>query len=234
MLANLSPQKIGPLDCLVLPGQPQGKTAVIFHGYGANYGDLVGLANELGFPKGTRFIFPNGLLSIPYSAAYEGRAWFHIDWEMLERNVAGLAPDYEERRPAGLDESVLAVQSMLAELNCPLDQLVLGGFSQGAMLSLEVALSLPQQLAGVLLFSVGLIDRSTWACKMARLGGTRFFQSHGTHDPILPFDQAKTVYSLLVDAGWQGPFCSFSGGHEIPGRCLAEARQTIHAWSHEP
>ena len=41
-------------------------------------------------------------------------------------------------------------------------------------------------------------------------------QSHGTTEPILPFQAAEWLRDLLTEAGAQVEFIPFRGGHAIP------------------
>ena len=50
---------------------------------------------------------------------------------------------------------------------------------------------------------------------MTRLAQTRVFQSHGTYDPILPFDSATTLRDLLASRQVKVTFHSFAGPHTI-------------------
>lgn len=226
---HLSRQKLGLLEVLSnqLEGPPS-TVLVLLHGYGANMRDLAPLGQELKLPPRTLTLFPNGIFDLPFAGPHEGRAWFPIDWEAMER--ARLDGSYSAMRPAGLDESQSAILSLLKKLGMPLNRLLLGGFSQGAMLALDVCLALPQPPLGLLLFSTTLLDRLRWQ-EAARLKpGWRFFQSHGQQDPMLPAAEAKKLNQLLLDAGWLGTFHSFQGGHEIPHSALRAANQSLSGW----
>ena len=51
--------------------------------------------------------------------------------------------------------------------------------------------------------------------KMTALRGKPIFQSHGTHDPILPYVLAERLKTELVAAGADVTFVPFRGAHEI-------------------
>jgi phospholipase/carboxylesterase len=46
-------------------------------------------------------------------------------------------------------------------------------------------------------------------------------QSHGRHDPLLPFSIAQALRDDLTAAGAQVDWIEFAGGHEIPPPVLA-------------
>ena len=54
------------------------------------------------------------------------------------------------------------------------------------------------------------------------LRGKPIFQSHGTHDPILPYALAERLKTELVSAGADVTFVPFRGAHEIPPPVLEE------------
>lgn len=93
---------------------------------------------------------------------------------------------------------------------------VLGGFSQGAMLSCDALLHSTQPYAGLVQLSSTLVARQEWAPLLTKRKGLPLFQSHGTHDPILPFSMAERLRDECVQAGVMVEWQPFRGGHEIP------------------
>ncbi|MEO8877496.1 MAG: hypothetical protein ABI461_18015, partial [Polyangiaceae bacterium] len=125
-------------------GGGDGPVVVLMHGFGAPGGDLVSLHRVIDAPPGTRFIFPEAPIALggPFG---EGRAWWRID--MVELQKAAMTGDFEamvNRRTDGLAESRALVDALLddieKDLGAPSSKIVLGGFSQGSMLALDVAL----------------------------------------------------------------------------------------------
>lgn len=222
-------RQMGDLDVLYLAGENTGPHAIVLHGYGANQYDLLGLATELKWPVGTNLYFPNGPLSIPIMPGYEGRAWFPIDWDAVER-APNKGSFYASIRPPGLDESRDKLLRLIAETKAPLDKILLVGFSQGAMLALDVALSLSQNVGGLILFSAALLDEPHWREKSGNKKDQRFFQSHGQQDDLLSFQYAEKLYGILHQSGWEGPFAPFRGGHEIPRTILGQANTCLQTW----
>mmetsp|Transcript_2548 Transcript_2548/g.2877 ORF Transcript_2548/g.2877 Transcript_2548/m.2877 type:complete len:164 (-) Transcript_2548:3097-3588(-) len=102
--------------------------------------------------------------------------------------------------------------------------LILGGFSQGAMTSMDLALSLPKEIVPnlrcVLVLSGAPIVVEEWASKL-REQKLRVFISHGTSDPVLPFMASSWLHELLKTNGAEVKYESHSGGHELgPQRIL--------------
>lgn len=215
----------GELNCVqVDAGGPINTLVVALHGYGAPGDDLVAFAeywiNQLGEAgKAVRYVFPEAPISLTEMGIPGGRAWWPLNMDRLMQAVQ--ARDFEELRahePPGIDTArkavVSLIQAQLEELQLPTDRLVLGGFSQGAMLSTDITMrGLSQPPGGLFLFSGTLVCEPFWREHATRVAGLPIVQSHGTADPILPFDIAEALRDLLVEAGAKLQFHSFPGGH---------------------
>jgi phospholipase/carboxylesterase len=105
------------------------------------------------------------------------------------------------------------VESMLGH---PRGKLVLGGFSQGAMLSLDIALRSSRALAGVVLLSGTHIASEEWAGRLESRRGLPVFMSHGQADALLPFSISERLRDALAAHGMEVEWMPFRGGHEIP------------------
>lgn len=206
-------------------GGGEGPVVVLLHGFGAPGEDLVSLHRVLSVPPGTRMLFPEAPLSLASMGYGEGRAWWMIDVERLMAIQTGKRGDAEKMRaevPAGLAGARQSVLEMLGEVRASMkpSRLVLGGFSQGAMLSCDVALRSDLRLDGVVLMSGTLIAETEWAPLYAKRAGLQAFQSHGQNDTLLPFSNAERLRDRMTEAGWNVSWVSFRGGHEIPGAVI--------------
>ncbi len=211
-------------------GGGNGPLVVLLHGFGAPGNDLVQLGQYIAAPPGTRFAFPAAPLSLSdFGGAadfgfLDSRAWWMIDMELLQRRLIGAKRgDYSALTndvPAGLAEArqqlLEALAEMLRELAVPPGQLVLGGFSQGAMLSLDVTFRSALPLAGLLLMSGTLICAPEWLPLMPARRGLPVLQTHGRQDLLLPYSVAEELRDHLKTAKLAVEFLPFSGGHEIP------------------
>lgn len=105
----------------------------------------------------------------------------------------------------------------------PTDLTVLGGFSQGCLMSLDVAARYPHKLAGV----VGI---SGYVCEPERLvrelspvaKEQKFLVTHGTYDPLLPLEQTRAQIQLLQRAGLNIRWEEFRKEHTIAGQIEIE------------
>lgn len=209
-------------------------TVVLMHGYGAPGDDLVSLAGAVDAPNGTTFIFPEAplVLSDPLMGG-DARAWWPIDVGRYERAIRqGTIEQLIKDEPEGMSASSDAVGAMLdaldQETTSSSRRIVLGGFSQGAMLATDVALRTKRPLAGLAILSGTLLAASTWAVCLPDRKGLHVFQSHGTEDPLLPFAVAERLRHLLDDAGLEVSFTQFEGGHGIPPSVMRDLGQFLH------
>ena len=218
--------RLANLD-VVLGGGPDrdgggdGPMLVLLHGYGAPGDDLVPLARQLAVDPSVRFAFPAAPHVLEMGLGGSGRAWWHID--MLELQRAVMNNDFEtlkRRVPEGLAEARAAVNGLLDALEqehaASRDKLVLGGFSQGAMLSTDVALRAERPPAALAILSGSLIAKDEWLPLMKSRASMPVLQSHGRADPVLAFAIADTLRQELTTAGVAVEFIAFNGGHGIP------------------
>jgi phospholipase/carboxylesterase len=155
-----------------------------------------------------------------------------IDLARFEEELRTGAPrDHRAEVPDGLAAARSRALQLLDELTARFgvtdESLVLGGFSQGAMLSLDVALHRPAPPAGLVLMSGTLIAEPVWQPRLAQLRGVPVVMSHGTADAILPYSVAEVLRDRLGEAGAVVDWHSFHGGHEIPMAVLDAAGEMM-------
>ena len=185
-------------------------SAVIFlHGYGANGADLLGLADPLAehLPD-TLFLSPDApeeCAGVPF-----GRQWFPIPW------IDGSS---EEESRSGLmraaDDLMAFVDGVMVDEDLLPEQVMLLGFSQGAMMALHVAPRRDEPVAGVVAISgrlmepEALIDEAL--CKPPVL------LIHGDQDDVVPVQSLPLAAQALQDAGWTEVYAHImkGSGHGI-------------------
>lgn len=220
--------KLGSLDALVVDGTHGGPCVILCHGFGANAFDLLPLASNVKARPGTTWIFPQASLSFTIGPGMQGRAWFPLVAEELARLVAaGKNVTFADVVPPGLAPARGQLEELIRSLDRSADLITVGGFSQGSMVATDVFLSAPNAFAGLVILSGTLIAREEWARKAPARRGSQFLQSHGTMDPVLPFDNARRLETLLRESGMSGEFISFAGGHEIPQGVLKKLGQYL-------
>ena len=208
------------------PEERGGQLVVLLHGWGARGDDLVPLARALARP-GARFLMP----AAPLPESGGGRAWWHLDPQT--RPAHALSDELPEghRPSAPLAASREAVQALLrdAKERYAPDSIAVGGFSQGAMLSLDVALAADPAVDRVAVLSGVLLADSLPALRAQPPGAARpaVLVTHGSSDPILPFRSAERIASVLEPRGYRVTWLPFEGGHEIPPLVVTRLREFL-------
>lgn len=214
-----------------ITSDPKRETILLLHGFGANASDLLSLNEVL---RGPNWIFPEGTLEVPLAPDFTGKAWFPLNMEKLSSAIQ--THSFEEvvqAFPPNLREAKEGLLGFIEELQLDWSKLILGGFSQGAVLALETAFAAPKKCKGLLLFSGTLLQEESWKKQATFLKDVLFFQSHGMYDPLLPFTRAKALETLLLQAGLKGKLHSFEGGHTIPSTVLSQLGKTLSDWKEE-
>ncbi len=220
---------LGNLNCVVV--QPEGsepikKVGVFCHGFGAPGDDLVGIAQELLSESDSetpmQLIFPAAPLSLDEQGMPGARAWWLLSIARLMAAMeSGQFEQIREEIPEGIDEARASltetIEIALERAKLTERNLLLCGFSQGAMLSMDVACrGLKEPPAALCLYSGALICERHWKETAARLTNCKILQSHGRQDIILPFTVGVWLRDLLLEAGCEVDFVGFNGPHTIP------------------
>lgn len=203
-----APQTALPLAPVVrgAPVERAPVIAVLLHGYGARGTDLLSLADHVVAEV------PTAAAVVPPAPLKRGRGRM---WYPLSDDVT--AADARRTARAQIGALVAALQQQN-----PAARVVLAGFSQGAMMSIDTALTttLPRPLAGLVGFSGGVPRKSGSApyapeADMTRLAHTEVVLTHGRRDPIVPFSVSDTLAREMQRAGVSVQFIPFDGRHTI-------------------
>ncbi len=201
-------------------GGGEGPLVVLFHGFGAPGDDLVPLWQYLKVPDDVRFLFPAAPLNLDMGLG-DARAWWMLDVERItQARGQGQWEELSQEVPRGLaqarTQAYELVNVAMATLQVPPASLILGGFSQGAMLATDLVLQTDLNVSGLALLSGSLIAKDQWLNRLPSRKGLSVFQSHGTDDPILAFSMAEQLRDHMGQAGLSITWVDFPGGHEIP------------------
>lgn len=171
------------------------KSLVVFvHGYGANGADLLDIGDVLAphLPD-TAFVAPDAADRIP--GAPSGYQWFPIprfDGSSEAQATAGLQRSVQDLN-AFLDQR-LAYEGLGPEA------LALVGFSQGAMMSLEVAPRRAVAPAAVVAISGRLIQPERLKAEVTARPPVLIM--HGDQDQVVAFEEMALAADALVAAGF--------------------------------
>lgn len=177
------------------PAIGDASSLVIFlHGYGADGADLLGLSDPLTpHMPGTAFIAPDAPERC--AAAPMGYQWFPIPW---------LDGSSEEQRDAGMeraeDDLNAFLDQVIAEEGLTPDRVILFGFSQGTMMSLQVAPRRLEPFAGVVGFS-GRLMHPEWLVDEV-ISRPPVLLVHGDMDDMVPPQSLPEAAEALSEAGF--------------------------------
>lgn len=185
---------------------PKAEPLVIFlHGYGANEEDLFELQHGL-FPA-----FTYVSVRAPTALGEDRYQWFS--------KTPGNGP--YEGVPEEVTRSLERLRTFITQVEhkyqVPPQRVYLVGFSQGAMMSYELALRYPQAVGGIAVLSGKL--NAPLREQLPGLHGLErlpVFIAHGTADPILTYQEAMDARDALLKAGIKADFHAYPGmGHGI-------------------
>lgn len=127
--------------------------------------------------------------------------------------------DYEGDPAPGVERSremLFEVLDVQREAGFPTEQTMVFGFSQGCLMTLEVGFRYPHKLAGCIGVSgysndpVGLLASRSSVAKEQQ-----FLQTHGTMDPVVPFERTQNQVEQFQAAGMQIEFEQYPKAHTI-------------------
>jgi phospholipase/carboxylesterase len=201
-----------PLDAIYYGGTGP-PTVVLLHGYGAIAEDWEPFLQTVTFPPDARLIFPKGP---SIGGLSRGRGWWNLDLTTAVRHGDD-GPDLSRQKPPGIRTAARLVRNLLADVEGPV---ILGGFSQGAMLSAEIAFQTDQPLAALILLSGTTVNEAAWVRQLPRRKGLAVFMAHGRFDGTLSFQNSDRFRAKLQAAGLDVTWLPFDGGHEIPAEVV--------------
>jgi phospholipase/carboxylesterase len=165
-------------------GEPAG-ALVLLHGRGADERDLFPLLDLLDPERRLLGVTPGG----PHHLPPGGRHWYAL---------GGIpTPD-----PATFAATAPRLAAFLDGLPVPMDRVVLGGFSQGTVMSYAMSHGPGRPRPAGLVAMSGCLPRvADWPLEPERLRGVPVGIAHGSLDPIIPAQFAAEAEATLTAAG---------------------------------
>jgi phospholipase/carboxylesterase len=204
-----------PIDLRVRPaaGTPQG-ALILLHGRGADEHDLHPLLDVFDPQRRLLGLTPGGPLSLPPG----GRHWYVVP-RVGFPEPATFGATYADLTTL-LDER-------LAEHGLGWDRTVLGGFSQGAVMSYAVGLGEGRPLpAGILAMSGFIPTVDGWQLRSDGLQDFPVAIAHGSMDPVISVEFARDAKARLETAGADVLYRESPMAHTIDPRVIPD----LQAW----
>jgi phospholipase/carboxylesterase len=196
---------------------------VLLHGVGSNERDLCGLAPQV--PAQFHVLSLRG----PLPLGPGSHAWFTF----------GVAPDGSRAINAAQEAAsrplvAQAVQDAGAQLGVPAERIVVGGFSQGGIMSLSLLLTRPELLhAAMVMHSRLLPEVLPLLAPAEQLRGRELWVSHGTEDTMIPLANAHQIRDSAAAWPIALTYREYPGGHELRPAELREAMAWLQGLTEE-
>lgn len=189
------------LEYTLIPASDAGsrRLLIMMHGLGDSAAGYEWMPQALALPA-LNYLLVNA--PEPY---YGGFSWFDFPGDM---------------RPGVARSRTLVLELMehLEREGWPADQMVLGGFSQGCVMAIDVGLRYPRRLAGVLGISGHVCDVETLLKELSPVARQqRLLVTHGTMDSVIPLRATQPLIERLRQAGIPVEWHVYQKDHTIAG-----------------
>ena len=190
-------------------GEPEG-ALVLFHGRGADEHDLLPLLDVLDPERRFVGITPRGPLSLPPGGAH----WYAVR-EIGYPDPSTFLPTYE------------LVGEWLDALGFPPERTILGGFSQGAVMSHALSLGRGRPRPASVLALSGFVPTVEGFELDPGPPLPRYAIGHGTFDPVIGVEWGRRARTLLEEAGAEVRYAEYPLPHAIDPRFLLRVRDWL-------
>lgn len=168
-------------------------------------------------PEALQLPWMNYLLVNAPDAYYSGFSWY----------------DFAELPAPGIKRSRELLFQLLDELqakNFSTNEIILFGFSQGCLMTIEVGLRYPHLFAGLIGVSGYAHEPEMLLKELSPVAKQqRFLITHGTQDSLIPFLQVNEQMKLFQTSGVQMEWHEFHKAHTIAGEEeISVIRNFIH------
>ena len=184
---------------------------VLLHGGNSNEGDLLGLVPYL--DERLQIVSaraPNRIEAGAYS-------WFRTTF------TAGGPVVHEGQEGESRKALAALIDEVIVRHAADAERVYLLGFSQGATLALSFALTVPDQVAGLIAIGCRLLrEVLPTIAPVERIAGLPIFLAHGIHDDVVPIGRARATREFLGGLGVDLTYREYSTGHRIPPETLTE------------
>lgn len=187
------------------------KAIILLHGVGSNEEDLFSLAGHL--PDDHYIISARGRYTLG-----QGRyAWYNVDFSS-GKPVFNAEQELSSR--AAIKQFITQVKEKYQ-----LEEIYLGGFSQGAIMSYSIGLTAPAEVRGIFVLSGRLLDEVRSLIKPT--GSLRVFIAHGKADGTLPVQYARDAKAYLEKMQVNLSYHEYEMGHQVNAAVIKDLNSWI-------
>ena len=186
---------------------------ILLHGLGASMSDLVGLAPGID-QNGYLYLFPNAPIRMQVGYGMTGYAW----------TPPGGQPDGEDA--ATRAEELLAgfFDEAMERHGLTEGGMVMGGFSQGGMMTYRFGLRRPEMFAGLVILSGRVPSPEILSDNLPEYRDQPIFVAHGTQDAMIEVSDARSSRDFLTSEGYSPRYHEYQMAHEISQEVISDLK----------
>jgi phospholipase/carboxylesterase len=183
------------------------KFLIVLHGLGDSFTGYLWLPEFLDLPK-------LNYLVVNAPNKYDiGFSWYEAREGWLKDDTLS---EEEKRSVASSRQRLFDLLQEMRQVGIKEENIAFFGFSQGCVMSLEVALKHPATFAGFCGVSGYLFNRyESLSQRHANAINQNILITHGLQDELIPFARAEEDANLLLKAGLNIQFAEFSKTHTM-------------------
>lgn len=187
------------------PGVAEPWLLILMHGVGSNEQDLFSLSPYV--PEQFHVIS----LRAPFAMGQGAYAWFQFTVDANGTRHINVPQEQQSR-----DLVQKTVEASAKQLGISPERVVVGGFSQGGIMSLSLLLTQPQLLRAALVWHSRLLPEALpLQAPDAAFEGKALWVSHGTYDNVIPLTSAHAIRDRAQGLPLQLHYSEYPGAHEI-------------------
>lgn len=193
------------------PGEDADGVLVLLHGYGSSPDSIVEVGRRLRISWDV--VAPRG----PRAVASDRHSWYPLSFD----STGGVGQP--ESVDEAMGEDTAGLVRLVESLKIEGKPLVVGGFSQGAMVALHLASVGAEGLDGVVVLS------GDWPAGTSRVDRSlSYFVAHGEADPLIPIDRSKRLQARLGSEATT--YKTYRGmRHTVGARTVADLAKWLEA-----
>ncbi len=193
---------MNPLEWKELPASdPEQGCVITLHGRGTSGEDLMPIADEINLPH-LRFLFPDA--PFPFPDLLGGMMWYG--------GASGNSSGMQTSRKLLFD----LLDQIINEEHIPPENIALLGFSQGAVMALDVGLRYPKKIGALIALSGFLAAPDKLHQEQSPASkSVPILLVHGTGDGVVSVEGSREARTLLLEEGYDVTLKEYAMAHQI-------------------
>jgi phospholipase/carboxylesterase len=184
---------------------------ILLHGFGAQMGDLAGVCSAID-TRAYLYALPNAPVRIQVGPGLVGYGWTSDPFR-----------DSDGELDMAADKLAAFFREVMGRYNVEPGGVVLGGFSQGGVMTYRCGLLDPQTFGGLVALSAMIPDPDTLRTQLPATHSQPVFVAHGTLDTVIPVQKGRQARDFLEASGHHPvEYREYEMAHEITQDVLVD------------